>query len=193
VKDFATKVGLTWVPDGKGDRERTFGPEDVFSYLYAVFHAPTYRDRYADFLKTDFPRLPLTSDVELFRGLCALGDELVALHLMERRLPETTTYPIRGSDTVETIRYTAPGEGAERGRVWINGTQYFEGVEPDTWEFHIGGYQVCEKWLKDRKGRTLSYDDIAHYQQIVAALGETARLMDDIDEAIEEHGGWPIK
>ena len=93
---------------------------------------------------------------------------------------------------VRSRQVAASGEGAEQGRVWINATQYVEGVPPEVWEFHIGGYQVCEKWLKDRKGRKLSYDDQETYQRIVAALAETMRLMDDIDETIEEHGGWPL-
>ncbi len=111
---------------------------------------------------------------------------------MEQKAPAITRYPVKGDDTVEKVRYTAPGEGGEQGRVWINATQYFEGVPPEVWEFHVGGYQVCEKWLKDRKGRTLSYDDLTHYQQTVAALAETIRLMAAIDEAIEDHGGWPL-
>ena len=78
------------------------------------------------------------------------------------------------------------------GRVWINKTQYFEGVPPEVWAFHVGGYQVCQKWLKDRKGRLLTYDDITHYQRIVAVLAETIRLMAVVDEAIAAHGGWPI-
>lgn len=160
--------------------------------MYAVFHSPAYRARYAEFLKIDFPRLPLTTDVGLFRALCALGERLVALHLMEAQAAAPPSYPIGGSNLVELVRYTEPGQGAEQGRVWINAAQYFEGVPPEVWELHIGGYQVCQKWLKDRKGRTLSYDDLDHYQQIVAALGETMRLMDDIDETIEEHGGWPL-
>jgi len=82
---------------------------------------------------------------------------------------------------------------ANPGRVWINKTQYFDGVPQEVWEFHIGGYQVCHKWLKDRKGRTLTYDDIQHYGRVVAALGETIRLMEQIDEVIEEHGGFPLK
>jgi predicted helicase len=166
---------------------QTFGPEDVFHYLYAVLHAPTYRTRYADFLKIDFPRVPLTSDAELFRRLCAAGAELVALHLMERHGPALCGYPEAGDNVVETVRYTA-----ENGRVWINQTQYFEGVPPAAWAFHIGGYQVCQKWLKDRKGRALSYDDLQHYQRIVAALAETIRLMAEIDAAIDESGGWPL-
>jgi hypothetical protein len=90
------------------------------------------------------------------------------------------------------VRYTEPGEGADEGRVWINKEQYFENVPEEVWSFHVGGYQVCQKWLKDRKGRTLTYDDLAHYQQIVSALSETIRLMSEIDETIEQHGGWPL-
>jgi len=136
--------------------------------------------------------VPLTGDPDLFRALCDLGGQLVALHTMERKLPAITSYPVAGGDIVENVRYTAPGEGADQGRVWINATQYFAGVPPDVWEFHIGGYQVCQKWLKDRKGRKLSYDDLDHYQRVVAALAETMRLMDAIDDVIEEHGGWPV-
>ena len=193
VAAMAQRLGLRFVTDGRGDLAATFGPEDVFNYMYAIFHAPTYRERYAEFLKIDFPRVPLTADADLFRELCDAGGQLVRLHTMEQRLPITTSYPVAGNDSVDQVRYTAPGEGAEPGRVWINATQYFAGVAPEVWEFHIGGYQVCQKWLKDRKGRTLSYDDLDHYQRVIAALAATMRLMDAIDEAIDEHGGWPIE
>jgi predicted helicase len=193
ISDFSERLKLTLIPEGNGDGVKTFGPEDVFDYMYAVFHSPTYRSRYAQFLKIDFPRLPLTSNAELFRGLCALGSELVGLHLMEHHAPAITTYPITGDNEVEKVRYTAPGEGgSDEGRVWINREQYFEGVPPEVWNFHVGGYQVCQKWLKDRKGRKLTYDDLTHYQRIVSALNETIRLMSEIDTLIEEHGGWPI-
>jgi hypothetical protein len=148
---------------------------------------------YSEFLKIDFPRLPLTSNAELFRALCQCGTELVGLHLMEKRAPLITSYPIEGEHTIEFVRYTAPGEGgSDKGRVWINRKQYFEGIPPEVWNFHVGGYQVCEKWLKDRKGRQLSYDDLTHYQYIVAALSETMGLMLKIDTAIEKHGGFPL-
>jgi predicted helicase len=168
-------------------------PEDIVHYAYAIFHSPTYRTRYAEFLKIDFPRLPLTSDPGLFRSLCELGRGLVALHLLEKHPAPATRFPIVGDGEVETVRYAEPGQGSDSGRVWINKTQYFEGVPPDIWAFHVGGYQVCQKWLKDRKGRRLSYDDITHYQRIVATLGETIRLMAEIDRVIEAHGGWPLK
>jgi hypothetical protein len=113
---------------------------------------------------------------------------------MEQHAPSITTYPTTGANEVEKVRYTAPGEaGSEQGRVWINREQYFEGVPPEVWNFHVGGYQVCQKWLKDRKGRKLTYDDLTHYQHIVSALNETIRVMAEIDEAIEQNGSWPIQ
>ncbi len=210
VDEFAEKLGLEFVCDGRGDLQETFGPEDIFDYIYAVFHSPTYRERYAEFLKIDFPRVPLTSDGELFRDLVALGGELVSLHLMEHPdLDELmTSYPVPGDNEVESAhpKYFPPGEvppGAEepleRGRVYINGTrrkrdaeraQYFEGVPPEVWEFQVGGYQVLDKWLKDRRGRTLTQDDLTHYQRIVVALSRTIDLMDQIDDRIDE---WPIE
>ncbi|MBV9848588.1 MAG: N-6 DNA methylase [Armatimonadetes bacterium] len=192
VEDMAGRLGMAFVPDGKGDRQSAFGPEDVFDYLYAVFHSPAYRSRYAEFLKIDFPRLPLTRDPDLFRQLCGLGAQLVGLHLMETQAAPQPDFPEAGSDRVETVRYAEPSQGVSQGRVYINASQYFSGVTPEVWNFHVGGYQVCQKWLKDRKGRTLSYDDITHYQRIVAALAETIRLMAAIDNAIDAHGGWPL-
>jgi predicted helicase len=191
IEDFAARLKMMFISDGKGDRKKTFGPEDIFNYMYAVFHSPTYRSRYAEFLKMDFPRLPLTSDPELFRKLCSLGDGLVSLHLMEKQGKKITGYPVTGDSSVETVRYTEP-QGDTKGRVWINTTQHFEGVPKEVWEFHVGGYQVCAKWLKDRKGRKLTYDDLTHYQQIVSALAETIVLMEQIDAAITASGGWPI-
>ena len=94
---------------------------------------------------------------------------------------------------VEKIDYTSSANAPERSRVWINKTQYIEGVPPEIWNFHIGGYQVCHKWLKDRKGRKLEFNDIKHYQRIVAALAETITLMQQIDEVIDEYGGWPMQ
>jgi len=187
VADFATRLKLTFTPDGKGDLKQTFGPEDVFHYLYAVFHAPTYRSRYAELLKIDFPRLPLTSNVELFRALCRLGEGLTGLHLMEQRAPLMTDYPMPGDNKVEGVEYK---EGERR--VWINKRQYFEGVPPEVWNFHVGGYRVADKWLKDRKGRQLTYDDLTHYQHVVSALARTIGLMSEVDQTIAERGGWPL-
>lgn len=193
IADVSSKLKMTFVPDGKGNLVKTYGPEDVLDYMYAVFHSPTYRSRYSEFLKIAFPRLPLTSDPALFRALCDLGSKLVDLHLMQKHSPKATKYPVAGGSMVETVHYTEPGQGAAQGRVWINKSQYLEGVPPDVWEFRIGGYQVCQKWLKDRKGRQLTYDDLTHYQHVVSALAETIHLMAQIDKTIDEAGGWPIK
>ena len=163
-------------------------PEDIFHYAYAVFHSPGYRSRYADLLKIDFPRLPLTGNLELFRARARMGGELTALHLLESpKLAQPVTEFIGSRDLeVEKLSWL-------RDTVWVNKAQTtgFQGVREEVWNFHIGGYQVCEKWLKDRKGRTLSEDDITHYQKIVVALSETIRLMAEIDRVIDEHGGWP--
>ena len=188
TKAFSEKLGLKFIEDGKGDLSETFGPEDIFNYAYAVFHSPTYRTRYVEFLQMDFHHLPLTATKDLFTALAEKGAALVALHLMESPLINTkiTRYEVKGDHAVEKVSYDDKTQ-----RVSINKTQYFDGVPPEVWNFHIGGYQVCEKWLKDRKGRKLTIDDIDHYQKIVVALKETIRLMSEIDETIEEHGGWP--
>jgi hypothetical protein len=191
IKAFSEKLGLKFIPDGRGDiyvaptKPTTFGPEDVFYYAYAVFHSPTYRTRYAEFLKIDFPRLPLTSDKKLFAALVKKGEELVSLHLLKSPKVDNfiTSYPAAGNNVVEKVQYAS-------GKVWINAEQYFGGVPQDVWEFKVGGYQVCEKWLKDRKGRTLSGEDITHYQRVVVALKETIRLMREVDKSIP---GWPME
>ena len=182
-------------PEGSHGLPAGLTPEDIFHYAYAVFHSPSYRSRYAEFLKIDFPRLPLTGNLELFRALSRLGGELTALHLLESpKLNHPITEFIGKSKEVTKIGWTDD-------TVWINasgtrgstaaGSSGFRGIPGSVWNFHIGGYQVCQKWLKDRKGRTLTAEDIAHYQKIVIALTETIRLMAEIDEVIETHGGWP--
>lgn len=185
LKALADKLGIQIAPQ-KGLPDGLI-PEDIFHYVYAVFHSPDYRTRYAEFLKIDFPRLPLTGSLELFRELARLGGELVSLHLMES--PRLNKH---------ISRFTGKGDNSipkkptyKDGAVWINSTQRFEGVPEEVWNFYIGGYQVCEKWLKDRKGRILSTEDIEHYNKIVVALNETIRIMKEIDEVIEKHGGWP--
>ena len=188
---LASSVELDFTPDRPGDLDATFGPEDVFHYIYAVLHSPEYRRRYADFLKSDFPRVPLPGNRALFADLAGLGARLAALHLMEADGEDKPSFPAGGTNLVERVRYTDPVDGRP-GRVSINNTQHFEGVAPETWGFTIGGYRPAEKWLKDRKGRTLTFDDIAWYQRICAALAETPRVMQRIDETIAAHGGWPI-
>ena len=192
TRSFASAVCLDFIPDGAGDRTSTFGPEDIFRYIYAVLHSPEYRRRYADFLKSDFPRIPLPGNRAVFSALIFPGARLVSLHLMETEdRGEGAAFHRTGSNQVDKVRYAPPSSGLP-GRVWINREQYFESIEPEIWASTIGGYRPAEKWLKDRKSRTLSEDDIDHYRKIVAALTETRRLMAVIDETIGQHGGWPI-
>ena len=179
-------------------------PEDIFHYVYAVFHSPDYRSRYAEFLKIDFPRLPLTGNLELFCALARLGGDLTALHLLESpKLDKPITEFIGNNRQVSKIGWTRENGGT----VWLDGkgakgkyqagTSGFQSVSAAVWNFHIGGYQVCQKWLKDRgpkkgnPGRVLTNKDTSHYQKIIVALSETIRIMKEIDEVIDEHGGWP--
>jgi len=185
-----TRLNLKFIPNGTGDLRKTFGAEDVFHYMYAVFHSPTYRSRYAEFLKIDFPRLPLTSNVALFRQLCGLGKELVSYHLLEsEELGNQVIRFVKGK--VSHVEKGYPKY--EDGKVYVNEEHYFDGVREDVWNFHIGGYQVCQKWLKDRRERELSAEDIVHYGKVVSALGETTRIMAEVDGVIDVNGGWPVK
>lgn len=151
-------------------------PEDILDYIYAVLHSPGYREKYKEFLKTDFPRVPVPTQAE-FDRLVPLGRELRQLHLMESPLLDSydTIYPVAGADVVEKVKY-------EDGKVWINEQQYFGNVPETAWNFYIGGYQPAQKWLKDRKGRKLSSDDLDHYQKIIKILVETNKIIGQIDE-----------
>jgi SOS-response transcriptional repressor LexA len=189
LRQFADALGLqlnTCTRELGEDNE--LSPLRLFHFSYAILHCPSYRERYFEFLRSDFPRLPLAGNVELFRTLAHLGGELVALHLLESpKVVQVITDFIGGrKPEVEKVSWS-------KNTVWLDKAQTtgFRGVSEEVWNFHIGGYQVCEKWLKDRKGRTLSKDDIAHYHRVVVALAETIRLMKEIDEVIEQHGGWP--
>jgi len=156
-------------------------PENIFAYVYAVLESAAYARRYVEFLKTDFPRVPFTKDRDTFLKLADLGQQLIDLHLM--RSPGLDN-PIshfcgKGDGAVEKVEYDA-----DRGRVSINSTQYFDGVTPDLWSYQVGGYQVLAKWLKDRKGRFLTSTDTIHYSRIVTALSRTAALQKEIDQQI---------
>jgi predicted helicase len=196
--------------DGTGK----FAPIDLLDYIYAVLHSPTYRETYKEFLKIDFPRVPYPDDAEKFWKLVQLGGELRALHLMESPSLSNfiTEYPIGGDNEVEKPQFVIAREerpkqsvsdneitsdkpdlpGFENleglGRVYINTEQYFDKVPTVAWNFYIGGYQPAQKWLKDRKGRTLEFEDILHYQKIIKALTETDRIMREIDGVEIENG-----
>jgi len=152
-------------------------PLDILDYIYAVLHSPSYREKYKEFLKIDFPRVPYPTDADKFWKLVALGKELREIHLLESPKVEEyiTGYPEDGDNIVGKPTY-------KNGSVYINETQYFSNVPEVAWNFYIGGYQPAQKWLKDRKDRELSYDDILHYQKIIVALTETDRIMREIDK-----------
>ena len=185
-KELYDKIakGLNYLPcyddnllvDPTSEYNGVLYPQALFDYIYAVLHSPSYRERYKEFLKIDFPRIPYPTDWEKFRDLAEKGEELRQLHLMED-LPSKTgiTFPVAGTLQVDCYRW-------EQNRVYINSDQYFEGVPESAWNFFIGGYQPAQKWLKDRKGMTLGFEDVKHYQRIIYVLQQTERLMQEIDE-----------
>jgi len=180
IERITETIGLEFEPEKSGGTDK-FAPIDLLDYIYAVLHSPAYREKYKEFLKIDFPRVPYPADAAEFRRFAALGSELRQLHLMEHLALSKliTTYPIAGNNVVEKPRWE-PYSDSETGRVWINNTQYFDKVPQVAWNFYIGGYQPAQKWLKDRKGRTLSFDDIMHYQRIIVALKMTEEIMTQI-------------
>ena len=184
VNDISKAIGLEFEPEKSGDSTH-FAPIDLLDYIYAVLHSPTYRDKYAEFLKIDFPRVPYPENGEQFRQLAEIGSELRKVHLMEHSdlAKLITTYPIAGDNVVGAIpdrRRWELSEDGKKGKVWVNETQYFDNVPLVAWEFYIGGYQPAQKWLKDRRDRTLNFEDIMHYQRIIKALVMTDSLMRSI-------------
>lgn len=187
VEEIAIGLGLGFEAEKSGD-EGKFAPIDLLDYIYAVLHSPAYREKYKEFLKIDFPRVPYPKDVNTFWQLVELGGEIRQIHLLESPVVEyyITTYPEAGSNEVtRKLTLHSPGFVATQdglGQVWINDEQYFDRVPETAWNFYIGGYQPAQKWLKDRVGRTLDFEDILHYQKIIVALTETDRLMKEVDE-----------
>ncbi|MEI6142420.1 MAG: type ISP restriction/modification enzyme [Mariniphaga sp.] len=184
VEAIANKINLHFIEDDMIDVELAegsggiFKPLDILGYTYAVLYSPTYREKYKEFLKIDFPMIPYPKDQDTFWKLAELGIKLIRTHLLESKKSTKfiTKYPIDGSNEV-----TKPHFDPDLSAVFINDTQYFANVPELAWNFFIGGYQPAQKWLKDRKGRHLEFDDIMHYQKIIVALMETDRLMEKID------------
>ena len=164
-------------------------PEEIFYYIYAVLYSNTYRTKYAEFLKIDFPRVPFTKDYKLFIQLGKLGNQLADLHLLKSKELDKTISKFQSKETTKLKNHASTRTHRERltnGKVWINKEQYFDGITEEVWQYQIGGYQVCEKWLKDRKGRTLTLDEIKTYCKIVTALSKTIEIQNEIDKHFEE-------
>jgi len=173
---------------GEGEQRndsRSPTPEDVFHYIYGVLHTPSYRERYREFLKIDFPRIPYPKDGEEFRRVAAIGAKLVAVHLLK---DADVTNPFAnpyakfegaGDGVVEKVAYEAE-------RVYVNDAQFFAPVPEAAWNAFVGGYQPAQKWLKDRKGRALAAEDLAHYKAIVAAPVKTAELTGELEVGEEK-------
>ena len=217
VEEMEKRIGLRFDVAGHGRPNGTFCPKDIFHYTYALFHSRTYRTRFAEFLRIDYPRVLITSNRELFTRLVAIGADLVAFHLLDNGYLEASwnesgeESPLQHPSTLFVMGANDTTLGAfskrtcyQNGRVYLDTAKrsqssYYDGVPEEVWNFHIGGYQVCYKWLYDRRaigdkpGRTLTPEDIQHYQRMVAAIQETIRIMGEIDEVIEAHGGWPIQ
>lgn len=191
IGDIERKLGLKYDIDSEGDFVNTFGPRDLFFYIYGYLFSSSYRIRYADFLKIDFPWIHITTNNDLFKEIVKFGEELTSIHQMNSATlcNYITSFNGEGNNEIESIGK----KSYKNGRMYINKFQYFDGIPEDVYNFHIGGYRVCQKWLKDRKGRILTDEEIEHYQKIIVAINETIRVMKQIDEVIEKHGGWPIK
>lgn len=202
VQEFARKLQLTFVPEKETEGEvcfagsselkpefrQSFAPIDLLDYIYAVLHSPAYREKYKEFMKINFPRVPYSEDAVTFWKLVSMGSELRKIHLLESPRVNTfiSSYPEDGSNEITRSigkkDWELYNEKEGIGRIWINEIQYFDKIPLTAWEFYIGGYQPAQKWLKDRKGRELSFNDILHYQKIIVALSETNRLMGEIDK-----------
>lgn len=189
ITELESRFCLKFVTEGSGDLKTTFGPEDVFAYIYAVLNCPSYQSRYCDFLKIGFPRVRLVPDKEQFAELASLGTKLIQAHLMRSTNTSiVVSFPVTGDHVIDK---SAPrfaeidpktGEYLEQSRVYINSSQYFENVPQEVWEAEIGGYQVCHQWIKDRRGKTLSYADLEHYQRMITSIFESLQITDEIDE-----------
>jgi predicted helicase len=158
-------------------------PEEIFHYVYAIVYSNMYRNKYAEFLKTDFPRVPFTKDQRLFYKLAEKGEELVELHLLKSKKLIKPIAKCEGSGDLRVGKVTYD---QQKERVHINPEKWFAGVPPEVWEYHIGGYQVSEKWLKDRKGKELSSEEVSHYARIVTAIAETITIQQSLDDLFVE-------
>ena len=170
--------------------DRKISAEDLFYYIYAILNSNNYRNRYIEFLKMDYPRIPFTSRIKLFDNLSKLGKELVSLHLFENNSINDSVTELKGNGNNE-IKSIGKSNYKDN-KLFINNYQYFDNITLEIYNFQIGSHHICTKWLKDRKGKLLKDEEINHYQKIIFVINETIKIVKQIDETIEKAGGWPI-
>jgi len=182
ARQIAIAIGAVYYPVTEyatKDGEQRLTPENILDYVYSYLYSPSYREKFEEFLRSDFPRVPYPSNKKQFWELVKLGEDLRKLHLLESpKLSERiTTYPESGDNKVDKLEY-------KNGNVYINKVQYFGDVPKEAWQFYIGGYQPAQKYLKDRRNRILSNTEIIHYQQIIVVLVQTIHIMNEIDHIL---------
>lgn len=187
IEEIRVMTGLTFVMEGHGDLSNTFGPEDVLGYIYSILNTPSYKVRYEQFLKAEYPRIPVrlpNGGRESFSEICKIGIELITLHTLQfDKSKINVRYPNNGSNVIEDKYpiFQLTEDESKQGKIWINEKQYFEPVNQSIWDYELGGYQVCQKWLLDRRGQALSYDDLSHYMATVYSLEAAMELIPELN------------
>ena len=184
VDKIEEKLDITFVPEKIEDSceltiGATFAPIDILDYIYAVLHSPAYREKYKEFLKIDFPRVPFTKDYKIFKKLSEIGKGLIDIHLLKSSLLDKTSSRFKGEGELNLVKKIV--YSPKEKRVFINEKQYFENIEPEVWNYFIGGYQVLNKWLKDRKGKYLNDEEVKNYIKIIEAIKNTIKIQKEID------------
>ena len=173
--------------DGLSNSSNEFTAKEILYYIYAVLNSNSFRNKFGSILKIDFPRVPFVNDKKVFKKLSKFGEQLVSYHLLDENIQSKITFPERGSDTIDKIKFDE-----KKNQVWINKKQYFDKVSLKLWNFQLGGYMPIQKYLKDRKGKKLTHDELMLYPMLVESILRTIEVQSEIDESIENTGGWNL-
>ena len=181
--------------NNKGDLDTCISPSDILSYIYSIFHSKTYRNRYSEFLRIDFPRVPLTHKKDLFIKLCNLGTKLVLLHRGLEPEEKESNISLKGTGNniitkIPSKNKSLPKTEDKMFKICINDYQYFDNIPLNVWEFCFGGYYVIHKWLSSRKSRKLNESDLGFFNKLISIIDETIKIKNEIDEIIENCGFW---
>jgi len=183
VAAIASELGLTWDGRGESPADKTFGPTDVLHYIYALFNAPTYQQRYRENLRRDFPRVLIPNCPSMWATFCDVGERLTKLHLMEPRPAEEPS-----GKPPETVRLDTGFPKFAMGKIWLGREGPVVAASERVWQYHVGTHQVCRKWLRDR--RDLGPKTLGRYKHMVAAIAETLELMERLEATVADAGGW---